>query len=226
MARTSSPRSRATGMLLTLAAPTSISPASRALLISGPVFRTTTLASRPCLAKKPLSTATKTTRPPVLLTAPTLNWGDAASTPRTVDPRTAAKANTRTMGSFFMASPPGNSLRLELQILVRTRVGVAGDKSEARLRHPRSMPVDEGQLPDGGDHGLLVDELLDSVEDRLPFLRVHLARLLPDETFDIRIGSIGEGPARGHESVEPGGGVPEGAARGLDDVLQLFLAVL
>ena len=88
------------------------------------------------------------------------------------------------------------------------------------------MSIDERQLPDGGDHRLVVDELLDPVEAGLPPLGVHLARLLADETIDVRIASVGERATRCHEGIEPGGGVPEGAARSLDDVLQLLLAVL
>src|SRR2546428_3243271 len=89
-----------------------------------------------------------------------------------------------------------------------------------------SVSVDKRQLPDGDVHGLLVDELLDPVEDGLALFRVYLARLFPDEPVDVGIASVGERAARRHEGVEPRGGVPEGAARGLDDVLQLLLAVL
>ena len=103
---------------------------------------------------------------------------------------------------------------------------MARDERKARLGHARPVPVDEGQLPDRHDHRLLVDELLDAVEDPLTPLGVPLARLLGDEPLDVGIGAVGERAAGRHERVEPGGGVAEGAARGLDDVLELLLAVL
>ena len=55
---------------------------------------------------------------------------------------------------------------------------------------------------------------------------VHLAGLLLDEALEVGIGPVGEGAAGGHEGVEAGGGVAEGAARRLDDVPELLLAVL
>src|SRR5437763_584716 len=70
------------------------------------------------------------------------------------------------------------SLALELHVLVGGGVGVVGHQGEARFGHARPVPVEVGQLPDGDDHRLVVDELLDAVEERLALLAVHLARLL------------------------------------------------
>src|SRR5712691_12825001 len=117
-------------------------------------------------------------------------------------------------------------LALEPQVLVRRGVRVPRDEGEARLCHARPVAVEEGQLPDGCEHRLVVDELLDAMEDRLPLLRVDLARLLLDEPLDVGIGAVGEGAARGHEGVDAGGGVARGPARRLDDVLQLLVAVV
>src|SRR6266404_1688539 len=115
---------------------------------------------------------------------------------------------------------------LQLEVFVGRGIRVVGNEGETRFRHPRAVPVDERQLPDRRDHGLLVDELLDAVQDRLPPLPVELARLLLYEALDVRVASVGERAAGRHEGVEPGRRVPEGAARGLDDVLELLLAVL
>src|SRR5439155_911722 len=60
---------------------------------------------------------------------------------------------------------------LEPQVLVRRGVRVPRDEREAGLRHARPVAVEEGQLPDGREHRLVVDELLDAMEGRLPPLR-------------------------------------------------------
>ena len=100
------------------------------------------------------------------------------------------------------------------------------DEREAGLRHARPVAVEEGQLPDGREHRLVVDELLDAMEGRLPPLRVDLARLLLDEPLDVGIGAVGKGAACGHEGVDARGGVARRPGRRLDDVLQLLLAVV
>src|SRR5437867_6343919 len=78
---------------------------------------------------------------------------------------------------------PERSLALELHVLVGGGVGVVGDQGEARFRHARPVPVEEGQLPDGDDRRLLVDELLDALEDRLALLPVHLSVSTNNEGF-------------------------------------------
>src|SRR5712692_9947248 len=78
-------------------------------------------------------------------------------------------------------------LALEPQVLVRRGVRVPRDEGEARLCHARPVAVEEGQLPDGREHRLVVDELLDAMEDRLPLFRVDLARLFLDEPLAVWI---------------------------------------
>src|SRR5215470_4786437 len=51
-------------------------------------------------------------------------------------------------------------------------------------------------------------------------------RLLVEEPLDVGIATVGEGATRSHERVEASGGVARRAARRLDDVLQLLVAVL
>ncbi len=53
---------------------------------------------------------------------------------------------------------------------------------------------------------------------------VEFDRLLIEEFVDVRIAAIGIGAALDDESSEAGGGVAEGAAAALDDVLEFLLA--
>src|SRR6266545_6268379 len=66
------------------------------------------------------------------------------------------------------------SLPRQLYVLVGRGERPAGDEPEARLRHPRTLGVDEAELPDRRVHGLVVHELLDPVEGRLAALSVEL----------------------------------------------------
>src|SRR5262249_2867145 len=120
----------------------------------------------------------------------------------------------------------GCLLALEPQLLVGRRVWVTGDQREAGLRHTWPVAVEERELPDRRHHRALVDHLLDAMEDRLALLRSRLARLLADEALQLRIPAVREGAARGHEGVQARGGVAGGAAGGLDDVLELLVAIL
>src|SRR6266508_830162 len=86
--------------------------------------------------------------------------------------------------------PAGRLFRRQLYILVRGRVGVARNQPEAGLGHAGAVPVEEAQLPDRREHGLVVHELLELVEDRLAALGVQLGRLLAEEAFDVRVTAI------------------------------------
>src|SRR5262245_3542150 len=50
------------------------------------------------------------------------------------------------------------SFRPELHVLVGTGERKAGDEPEARLFHARPVAAHGGELPDRGEHRLLVDE--------------------------------------------------------------------
>src|SRR6185436_14406192 len=89
-----------------------------------------------------------------------------------------------------------------------------------------AVAVQERELPDRREHRLLVDHPLDALERRLAPLRIVLARLLAHEALDVRVAAVREGAAGRHEGVESRGRVATRAARGLDDVLQLLVAVL
>jgi hypothetical protein len=73
----------------------------------------------------------------------------------------------------------------ELHILVGRREGVPGDDADARFLHSGSHTAQPGNHPDRREHHLFVDELLDTVEDRLPPLRIELDRLFLEEPVDV-----------------------------------------
>src|SRR5256712_9878508 len=117
------------------------------------------------------------------------------------------------------------SLSLELHVLVRRRPRIVGDKAEPRFLDARTHSLQEGQLPDRKDHGLVVDQLLDALEKRRSLLRVELTRLLLAEPVDGGVPPVGVGAARDHERLQPGGRVAEDAAQPVDDVLELLLLI-
>src|SRR6266852_3185065 len=117
------------------------------------------------------------------------------------------------------------SPRLELHVLVGRGPRIVRDETEPRLRHARTHALQERELPDGQDHGLVVDQLLDSMEQRLALLRVELTCLLLEEPVDVGVSPVGVGATRDHERLHPGGGVAEDAAQPVDDVLQPLLLI-
>src|SRR5947209_19593689 len=54
-----------------------------------------------------------------------------------------------------------DGLPLDRNVLVGTGIGESRDQAEAGFADLRPVAVDEGQLPDRRDHGLLVHQLLD-----------------------------------------------------------------
>src|SRR6059036_3963496 len=113
----------------------------------------------------------------------------------------------------------------EPQVLVRRRPWIIGNESEPRLRHARTVPLEDGKLPDREIHDLLVDQLLDPMKDRLALLRVELTRLLSEEPVDVGIPPVGVNAARGRERLDPGGRVPEDPAQAVDNVPELLLLI-
>src|SRR5919201_5458381 len=162
-------------------------------------------------------------------------WPGGFSTTRCARSRNclSMRSTQRSPGSFtcesaeisfgsLMISP---SLAFQLQVFVRRREGPPVDEREARLRHARSLRVDEAELPHRRDHGFVVDELLDPMEHRLAPLPVDLGRLLSEESLDVGVAAVGVGAAGGDPRLEPGRRVPEGAGDRVDQVLQLLLLV-
>src|SRR5437867_871078 len=133
---------------------------------------------------------------------------------------------------FSGAPPKPNSmsrrrlLRRQLYILVRGRVGVARNQPKAGLGHAGAVPVEEAQLPDRREHGLVVHELLELVEDHLAALGVQLGRLLAEEAFDVRVTAIAVEAVGRHEGLDPSRGVASGSAPALDEVSELLVLEL
>src|SRR5712692_1334113 len=148
--------------------------------------------------------------------------------PTLVAPRQSrgAPRNTPT-GPSRRENPAGQtaSSHLELQVLVRGPPRIVGDEPEPRLRDARTVPLQEGQLPDRQIHGLLVDQLLDAMQDRFALLPVELARLLSEEAVDVLIAPVRVEAARDRERLDPGGRVSKNTAQAVDDVLQLLLLI-
>src|SRR5499426_4697284 len=104
------------------------------------------------------------------------------------------------------------SLRLELHVFVRAGERKASDEPEPRLFDARPEAAHRSELPDRGEHRLVVDELLDAVQRRLAPLAVELGRLLSEEPVDVGIATVHEGAAGDHEGLEADRRVAEGAA--------------
>src|ERR1041384_6655602 len=114
---------------------------------------------------------------------------------------------------------------LERDVFIGRRVGEAGNQAEPGLADARADAVEEGELPDRRIDRALVNELLHPVQDRLALRTIELARLLPVERIHVRIAAVSKHAALDHLRLEPGGGVAEGAGRGLDDVLERLFRV-
>ena len=84
---------------------------------------------------------------------------------------------------------------------------MARDQPEAGLGDPGAMPVEEAQLPDRREHGLVMHELLKLLEDRLAALGVQLGRLLAEEALDVRVAAIAIEAVGGDEDLDPSSGV-------------------
>src|SRR5438128_4174578 len=155
--------------------------------------------------------------------------GDRALTSRPGQSASARRRSTSAPRSWRRRAPTlprsARSLPLELHVLVRRRPRVVGDEAEPRFRHARTHSLQEGQLPDRKDHGLVVDQLLDAMEERLSLLRVKLTRLLLEEPVDVGVPPVGVGAARDHERLQPGGRVAEDAAQPVDEVLELLVLI-
>src|SRR3989442_3216316 len=128
-----------------------------------------------------------------------------------------ARRSTAATGAGLM------SFALQLHVFVGCRERVAGDEADAGLVDTRAHAVQPGVQPDGRDHRLVVNELLDPVQHRLAPLGVELGGLLPEEPVDVRVAAGDVGTAGGHERLDAGGRVAEGAAAALDQPLELLL---
>src|SRR5215468_10981964 len=116
------------------------------------------------------------------------------------------------------------SRRFEPEILVGRRVGVAPDQVDPGLLDPRTDAPDERELIDRYVGHAIVEDLLDLVQQRLPVLRVELARLTLEEVLDLGNHAGGVDPPCAHVRLEARGGVTASAGNADDHVLELSLA--
>src|SRR5262245_52738936 len=98
-------------------------------------------------------------------------------------------------------------LRFEFEILVRGGEREIGDQAQTRLGDARSVRTDRRKLPDRGEHGLVVDEPLDALEERATGLRVGGGRHFAPEIFDLGIASVDVRAPRGHPGLQSCRGV-------------------
>src|SRR5262252_10746138 len=117
------------------------------------------------------------------------------------------------------------SLRLELDVFVGRRPGIVRDEAVPRLRDARADALQNGELPDRQEHTLVVDELLDTLQQRLALSQIELARLVLEQRVDVRIAAVGEGAARHRERFEAGRRGAEDATEPVDQVLELLLLI-
>src|SRR5262245_23974046 len=137
--------------------------------------------------------------------------------------RTTVTTIARRRTIRMAGSLPVASAALQLHVFVRRRERVAGDETDAGLLHPGSGPVQSRVQPDRRDHRLVVDELLDPVQRRLPPLGVDLVRLLQEEPVDVLVAPRDIGAAGGDERLDARRRVAEGATAALDEPLELLL---
>src|SRR5207253_5566861 len=96
---------------------------------------------------------------------------------------------------------------------------------EPRLAHPRTNPVDKGELPDRRGDRPLMDDLLHLFENCAAPLGVEFGALLLEQLVQIRVAAIDIGAALDREGFEAGRGVAERAAGPIEQVLDLLLGV-
>src|SRR4029077_3052960 len=105
-------------------------------------------------------------------------------------------------------------------VLVRRRVGEAGDQPEPRLADPRANTVDKGQLPDRRVDRPLINQLLHLVQDRLALLVVEFYSLLLVELVEIGVAPINKNSALDDMGFKARRGVAERPGAGLNDVFE------
>src|SRR5512133_3574001 len=75
-------------------------------------------------------------------------------------------------------------------VLVRSSIGEARDQPEAGFTDPRSVTVDEGELPDRREDCSLMDDLLHLFEDRAALLLIEFGGLLLEQLVEVRVAAI------------------------------------
>src|SRR5262245_5668229 len=154
-----------------------------------------------------------------LIRAPISPRSTPATTRAVAQPTKASPTRAKSLGN----GPP--LLALQFHVLIRGRERIAGDVAKPRVANSRAHAPKSADLPYRGEHRLVVDELLDSLQDRRAPLRVHLACLLAEQSVDVAVTPVDVRAARSHERLDPCCCVDEGTASALDEVPVLFLRV-
>src|SRR5262245_59681202 len=110
--------------------------------------------------------------------------------------------------------------------LVVGRVGVARDGVQSVDLDPWAHAVQERRLDDGGEHGPLVDDLLNFLKDLLPDPDVGLVDLLAEEAVDLGVGAVDIAAAGDGVGFQTGGRVAERGAARVEHAVKPFLPVL
>src|SRR5262245_59521930 len=154
-------------------------------------------------------------------------WPEISSGASEQGRRHSLKPTASIPGKFIDSSNgTGENLFLhEADVLVGAGIGMAWDQSEPRLLDPRSVAVDEGELPKMREDRAIVHHLLHLVQDRLTLAPVELDSLLRVQLVDVRIAAIDIGAALDDKGLEACGRVAEGAAATLNYVLVSLLRV-
>src|SRR5215470_15374597 len=93
------------------------------------------------------------------------------------------------------------SLTRQREVLVGTRIGVAGNEPEPRFLDPRADAAEERLLPYRRVNRALVHELLNLVQRRLAPCVIEFGRLRGEQRVDLGIAAVYVGAAPGDESL-------------------------
>ena len=162
---------------------------ARSQLTTGPAGGSPMRSAR-CSRRQPPAVGARRPRPGLIVA---FMWPARLYAAYTPPPIPCATAGTPS--SAARAEPARDLLRLQRNVLVGRRVGVAGDEAEARLLDARPHAVQEGQFPNGRVHDLVVNEVLDLVQGGLAALPVQLVRLRLEQAVEVRVAAGDVGPA-------------------------------
>src|SRR5215510_3021004 len=116
-------------------------------------------------------------------------------------------------------------LTLQRDVFVRRGEGMTSNQGETRFADLGADTMNGGALPQMHVDCALVHEFLDLAKSRFALFGIELGRLLLKERVNLWIGTIDVRATLCDECLKTRGGVAEGAAGPLDDILEPFLSV-
>src|SRR5881628_2917736 len=120
------------------------------------------------------------------------------------------------------AACPDSSFCLEPDLLVGRRPGIRVDQEQRRLGHAGADAARPDEFVERTEADAVVDELLDLVKHGFALAAVGLARLLPEERIDVRVGAARVRTFALHCLSQPGGRVTEVGQRAHADAPDLL----